>query len=140
MKKIICFILIILLVFSCINITVFAEGNVQSSIILLRAGGGGGSGGGGSGGGSAGSSSHSGSRRQPTLFESIIEFSDTLYWLEIFQSVSPFFTMWLPASTGVDKSVIICAPAMILSIFLFIFAPPACLKTLRFFTLFDYTT
>lgn len=76
-KKTITSIIIILMLISCISITAYAEdvdAYYSDSIITLRAGGGGGSGGGGSGGGGGGSSHHSGTGRQPTLFESIIQF------------------------------------------------------------------
>ena len=62
---------------SCISITAYAENvdtSYSDSVITLRAGGGGGSGGGGGGSGGGGSSHHSGTGRQPTLFESIIQF------------------------------------------------------------------
>lgn len=81
MKRVFCFILISLIVFSYAGITAFAENadvsNV-SSIILLRAGGGGngGSSGESSGGSESGGSSvtHSYTGQAPTLFESIIHF------------------------------------------------------------------
>ncbi len=77
MKKIVFLIVIILILFSCLNIITYAE-NVNNSysvtIIPLRAGGGG-SGGGSSGGGGGSSSSHnSDTGRQPTLFESVVQF------------------------------------------------------------------
>lgn len=80
MKKTISFILIGVLLFSCLGITAFAENiddSNEPSFILLRAGGGGGGsggGGGGSGGGSRNSSHNSGTNRQPTLFESVLQF------------------------------------------------------------------
>lgn len=79
-KKTLTLIIIILMLVSCISITAYAENIDDSysvSVITLRAGGGGsgGSGGGGGGGSSgSGSSHHSGTGRQPTLFESIIQF------------------------------------------------------------------
>ena len=78
-KKIMSLIIVILMLVSCISITAYAE-NIDDyysvSVITLRAGGGGGggSGGGGGGGSGGGSSHHSGTGRQPTLFESIIQF------------------------------------------------------------------
>ena len=75
-KKTIALIIIVLMLISCISITADAD-NVETfhgdSIITLRAGGGG-SGGGGGGSSSGGSSNNSGTGRQPTLFESIIQF------------------------------------------------------------------
>lgn len=71
-KKTISLITVVLMLFSYLGLTAYAEnGEVFNSVsvITLRAGGGGG---GGSGGG--GSSHHSGTGRQPTLFESIIQF------------------------------------------------------------------
>ena len=76
-KKTITLIIIILMLISCISITAYAENvdtSYSDSVITLRAGGGGGSGGGGGGSGGGGSSHHSGTGRQPTLFESIIQF------------------------------------------------------------------
>lgn len=76
-KKILPLIMIILiLIFGLSSVSVYAE-NVDDShsvsAIPLRAGGGGG-GGGGSGGGGGGTTHHSGSGRQPTLLESVIQF------------------------------------------------------------------
>ncbi|MBR6503289.1 MAG: Tim44 domain-containing protein [Clostridia bacterium] len=77
-KKTITLIIIILMLVSCISITVYADNAdafYSDSIITLRAGGGGSGGSGGGGGGSSSGSSHnSGTGRQPTLFESIIQF------------------------------------------------------------------
>lgn len=79
MKRITSLIICIILI-SCSCVCAFAENTDISdnhSVILLRAGGGGsGGGGGGSGGGSSGGgSSHtSGTGRQPTLLESIVQF------------------------------------------------------------------
>lgn len=69
MKKAICFLITVLILFSCFCISVSAENtdfSYNSSIAPLRAGGGSSGGGGGGGGGSSGGSSsshHSGSRR-----------------------------------------------------------------------------
>ena len=82
MKKVVCFILINILLLSCLCIAAFAD-NVDidndTSVILLRAGGGdGGSSGGGSSSGSSSSkggySHYSDTSGQPTLFESVIQF------------------------------------------------------------------
>lgn len=77
MKKIICFILIFLMLFSYISINAFAENKTSPLLptILLRAGGGsgGGSGGGGSGGSSSDGTSHAGTSRPPTLIETILQ-------------------------------------------------------------------
>lgn len=77
MKRLVYFILIGILIFSFLSITVFAENdnsyNNYSSVTLRAGGGGSGGGSGGGGGSSGGSTHHSGTGRQPTLFESIIE-------------------------------------------------------------------
>ncbi len=74
-KKIISLIFVCLILVSCFGFTVYAESidvPNNASALPLRAGGGSGGNGGGSGGG--GSSHYSGTGRQPTLFESIIQF------------------------------------------------------------------
>lgn len=75
MKRILCFLMAFLLLFSSIYITVSANACVVDNVITLRAGGGG-SGGGGSGGSSGGSSgggSHGGTRRTSILTD-ILQF------------------------------------------------------------------
>lgn len=75
MKRIISIIICIIII-SCTSINVFAGNTVISDnhpAISLRAGGGSGGGGGGSGGSGGGSSHSSGTGRQPTLLESIID-------------------------------------------------------------------
>lgn len=76
MKKAICFLITVLILFSCFCISVSAENtdySYSSSIAPLRAGGGSSGGGGGGGGSSSGSSSHSSGRGRPmTLFDYIL--------------------------------------------------------------------
>ena len=76
MKKIFCFILITLMLFSIISVTVYAENADARSLpqyTTLRAGGGGSSGGGGGSSGGSSNTRHP-SGRQPTLFESILSY------------------------------------------------------------------
>ncbi len=79
MKKVICFLIIVLFLASCIGITAYAEGEetvYSVTIAPLRAGGGssgGGGGGGGSSGGGSSSSHHSGSRRPASPLGTILQ-------------------------------------------------------------------
>ena len=76
MKKVICFLMVFILLFSTLYITASASDFVADNVITLRAGGGGsGGGGGGWGGGSGGSSgvtTHSGTRGRSSSLSDII--------------------------------------------------------------------
>ena len=78
MKRRLLIVLIVSLLLSCFSFVSFAKNTEPSqniSVTPLRAGGGSsGGGGGGGGGGGSSHSHHSGSGRQPTLFESIFQF------------------------------------------------------------------
>ena len=90
MKKIICFLMAFLLLFSTLYITASASECIADSSITLRAGGGGSGGGGGGGsGGSSGGSHHSGSNGRSSILSNIINL--ILLPFTVFSSTTAFY-------------------------------------------------